>query len=121
MILRVGLSVAAVLLVVAPSAGAVADTTPPSTPTNLREIGVFAGRQVLGWDAATDNSGSVNHYRVMVNGAQAYRPRVPSVTVDDLVKYQHVFPGHTYTIAVQAVDSAGNRSGSSNSLQVTVG
>jgi len=75
---------------------------------------------VLGWDASTDNSGSINHYRVMVNGAQAYRPRVTSVKVDDLVKFLHVFPGHTYTITIQAVDSAGNRSGSSNSLQVTV-
>jgi chitinase len=118
--MRVGLCAVAILVAVAPSVGAVADTTPPSTPGNLREVGLFAGRQVLGWDASTDNSGGVNHYRVLVNGAQAYRPRVTTVKVDDLVKFCHVLPGHTYTIAVQAVDSAGNRSGPSNSLQVTV-
>jgi hypothetical protein len=120
MMMRLGLAIVGVLLVLTPSAWAVTDTTPPSTPANLREVGVFAGRQVLGWDASNDNSGSISHYRVMVNGVQAYRPRVTSVKVDDLVRFCHVLPGHSYTIAIQAVDAAGNRSASSDSLQVTV-
>jgi fibronectin type III domain protein len=119
MMTRLGLTAAAVLLLTAPSAWAVPDNTAPTVPTNLRVLGAFAGRQVLGWDASTDDTG-INHYRVMVNGAQAYRPRVTNVRVDDLVRYDHVLPGHTYTIAIQAVDSAGNRSASSAPLQVTV-
>lgn len=117
--LRVGVAVPALLLIMAPTAWA-ADTTPPSVPTNLHTIGTFASWPVLGWDASTDDSGVVDHYRVMVNGSQAYRPQTTSVRIDDLVRYDHVFPGHTYTIAIQAVDRAGNRSASSSSIEVTV-
>lgn len=119
-IMRLGLAVGAGLLLFAPNVLAATDTTPPSVPRNFREIGAFAGRQVLGWDASTDNSGSINHYSVLVNGSQAYRPRTTSVTIDDLVRYCHVSPGHTYTVAVQAIDPSGNHSASSTPLQVMV-
>ncbi|WP_132122869.1 fibronectin type III domain-containing protein [Actinocrispum wychmicini] len=118
--MRLGLVVGAGLLLFSPNVLAATDTTPPSAPQNFRQIGSFAGRQVLGWDASTDNSGSINHYSVLVNGSQAYRPRTTSVNVDDLVRYCHALPGRTYTIAVQAVDPSGNHSASSAPLQVMV-
>jgi hypothetical protein len=120
MVMRMGLTVVALVVGMATPAVAAVDHTPPSVPQNFREIGVFAGRQVLGWDASTDDSGSVNHYSVQVDGAQAYRPRVTTVRIDDLVQFCHMYPGHTYRVAVQAVDAAGNHSASSASLQVTV-
>jgi hypothetical protein len=118
--IRIGVAALAVFLIAAPSAVAATDTVAPSAPANLRAIGAFAGQPVLAWDASTDNSGVISNYRVMINGAQAYRPRVTTVKVDDLVRYCHVMPGQTYTIAIQAVDPSGNRSASSNSMQVTV-
>jgi hypothetical protein len=120
MVLRLGLTVVALVVGMATPAVAAVDHTPPSVPQNFREVGVFAGRQVLGWDTSTDDSGSVNHYSVQVDGSQAYRPRNTNVRVDDLVRFCHMFPGHTYQVAVQAVDAAGNHSASSTSLQVTV-
>lgn len=116
---RIAMAVSALLLLTAPVAWA-ADTTPPSVPTNLHEVSTFSGRPVLDWDASTDDSGTISYYRVMVDGAQAYKPQTNSVQVDDLVKYDHVFPGHTYAVAIQAVDPAGNRSVSSASIELTV-
>nr|WP_083467243.1 fibronectin type III domain-containing protein [Kibdelosporangium sp. MJ126-NF4]CEL22340.1 hypothetical protein [Kibdelosporangium sp. MJ126-NF4]CTQ89195.1 hypothetical protein [Kibdelosporangium sp. MJ126-NF4] len=110
---------AAGMLALAPQAWA-ADTDPPTAPANLRVVGTSGGQPVLEWDASADQEGTISHYRVQVDGAQAYRPRVTSVKVYDLVRFCHVFAGHTYTINVQAVDTAGNRSGPSNSMRVTV-
>ena len=118
--IRVGVAVATILLIAAPSAYAATDTVAPSAPANLREAAAKASGQVLTWDASTDNSGVISYYRVLVNGAQAYRPRETSVSLDDLVRYQHVLPGQTYTVAIQAVDPSGNRSASSNSMRVTI-
>ncbi|MEV4317393.1 fibronectin type III domain-containing protein [Actinocrispum sp. NPDC049592] len=112
MMKRVGMIVAGVLLLFTQNAWAAGPA-----PSNLRQTGVFAGQPVLGWDAP---AAVVSYYRVLVDGSQAYRPRVPSVKVDDLVKYCHVLRGHTYSISVQAVDPTGARSETSESLQVTV-
>jgi chitinase len=96
------------------------DTTPPSAPTNLRQIGTYAGQPVLGWDASTDDSGSIDHYSILANGTQIYRPHGLSVRVSDLVTYCHLIPGQTYTITVKAVDAASNKSAPSNALNITI-
>ena len=40
------------------------DTTPPSTPTNLRVVAATDDSLTLAWNASTDNSGSIHHYVV---------------------------------------------------------
>lgn len=104
----------------AAAASSADDITAPTTPTNLRQTGVYRGQVALGWNPSSDDSGKINHYSVLVGGSQVYRPRDPAVRVFDLVQFCHLLPGHAYTVTVEAVDSSGNRSGPSAPLQVTV-
>jgi hypothetical protein len=122
------------LLMAAPLAGAVVmaepaavaspasagwDTTPPSAPTNLRQIGMFGGQVVLGWNAATDDSNTIR-YSLRADGGQIYRPSTTSVRVSDLVRFCHLLRGHTYAMTIQAVDPSLNRSAPTAPLQVTI-
>jgi chitinase len=104
----------------ASTASAGSDTTPPSTPTNLRQIGMFGGQVVLGWDAATDNSQTIRHYWVRADGGQIYRPSTTSVRVSDLVRFCHLLRGHTYAMSIQAVDPSLNRSAPTAPIRVTI-
>jgi hypothetical protein len=94
------------------------DTTAPTVPTNLRQIGVYLDQPIIGWDASSDDSGQINYYSVLANGTQIYRPRAASVRVLDLVRFCHLIPGRTYTITIKAVDSSGNKSAASAPIQV---
>jgi hypothetical protein len=83
--------------------GLVPDTLPPAQPQGL--AGRFVhGQLSLSWKPATDNSGSVAGYRILVDGTQL--TAVDGETQDALV---HTFHPTAQTVyRVQAVDAAGN-------------
>ena len=81
-----------------------ADTTPPTTPTNL---GAGTGTQTsisLTWAASSDNVGVVG-YGVYSGGVSVGSTGGTSYTVTGLAC------GTSYSLAVDAFDAAGNRSG----------
>ena len=92
-----------------------ADTTAPSVPQNL--TAVLSGGTIaeLRWSPSTDNTGGsgVAGYRVTRNGVYRYTLLNPFDSDSNL-------PVGTYTYTVSAVDAAGNVSGESNSVSVTV-
>lgn len=121
----IGTCLIAGLTLAVPAAGAATpstDTTPPSVPQNLRPAGsdLPGSDTVVTWDASTDNSGSVAHYWVLVDGAQRARPAGTSYDIQTLLVLTRISRG-THTITVQAVDRALNRSAPSNAVLVTVG
>jgi len=79
------------------------DTQAPSTPGLLRTTGATQTSVSLAWDASTDNVG-VSGYGVYRNGAGVATTTTTSSTVSGLAC------GTTYTFAVDAYDTAGNRS-----------
>jgi len=94
----------------------VADTEPPTTPTNLR----VSEQQFLyidvEWDASTDNVG-VTGYKVYINNGA-------TISVEDSTNTTHritgLLPGEKRSVFVRAYDAAGNYSGQSNSISVTL-
>jgi hypothetical protein len=96
------------------------DTAAPTVPGNPRQMDTYNGQPVLGWSAASDDSGKIDHYSVLIDGAQAYRPRAATVRVSDLVAYCHVSQGQTYTVTIKAVDRAGNASPASAPMTLKV-
>jgi chitinase len=119
-----GVSLAAVALLAAglPAQAATdgtTDTTAPSVPQNLRDTARTGGNAVLTWDAATDDSGAIYHYWVLVDGQQRARPAGTTYSIQTLVNLCRITPG-PHQITVQAVDRALNRSGPSNAIRVVV-
>lgn len=88
------------------------DTTPPSTPTNLKSTGTTANTVSLSWTASTDNVGVAGYY-VYSSGNQVGQTTTTSDTVDGLA------PQTRYTFTVKAYDAAGNLSTASNPVTVT--
>ncbi|GGL15608.1 hypothetical protein GCM10014719_17100 [Planomonospora parontospora subsp. antibiotica] len=88
------------------------DTEEPSVPGNLRAGTVTADTVELTWNASTDN--------VKVTGYEVYRGGTLVATVTGT---GHTDTGLTpetgYAYTVRARDAAGNRSGSSNEIEVT--
>src|SRR5579862_567613 len=80
------------------------DTTPPSTPTNLTETGSTGTSISLSWTASTDNVG-VTGYDLYENGSSTGTTASTSATFSGLTC------GTSYTLAVDAFDAAGNKSG----------
>jgi hypothetical protein len=116
----IGIGVLALGLAAGIPASADTDTIPPSVPQNLRTVPAFAGDETVRWDASTDNSGSVYHYWVLVDGTQKARPVAPSYDLRTLIQLSRgVLPG-THTVTVLAVDRALNRSGQSNPILVDI-
>ncbi|MEU6713037.1 fibronectin type III domain-containing protein [Nonomuraea sp. NPDC046802] len=79
------------------------DTTPPSTPPNLRTTSVSGGNVSVAWDAATDNVG-VTGYGVYLDGSKQG---------GDQTGLTYSFSGLSLTshlVEVDAVDADGNRS-----------
>lgn len=87
------------------------DTTAPSTPANLTAT-LSGSTADLAWSASTDNVG--------VTGYQVTRNGVVILTVLNTFYNDTNLSSGTYTYTVAAVDDAGNVSGSSNSVLVTV-
>ena len=103
----------------APAAGAATDSTPPSVPQNLRSTPAFAGDATVRWDAATDDSGTIFYYWVIVDGQRRAKPVATTYDLRTLVNLCRIQPG-THTVTVQAVDRSFNRSALSNAIQVDV-
>src|SRR6267154_2969482 len=91
---------------------ALADTTPPTTPTGL--TGAVAGTTAanLSWSASTDNVG-VTGYIVRRNGVQVATPATTSFADTGLSV-------GTYSYTVAARDAAGNVSANSASASVAL-
>ncbi len=96
-----------------PSEGGVADTIPPSAPTNLVATAVTPTSVALAWQPATDNVG-IDHYEVRRDGI-AIGTTASATTFLDV----DVSRNQTLTYTVVAVDAAGNVSAPSNALVIT--
>ena len=88
------------------------DTAPPSAPTNLTATTTSLGQINLNWSASTDNV-SVAGYRVFRNGAQI--ATVSTLSYTDTTAVANT----TYSYYVNAFDSTGNTSASSNTTMIT--
>ncbi|MEU4513185.1 fibronectin type III domain-containing protein [Nonomuraea wenchangensis] len=87
------------------------DSTPPSTPSNLRTTSVSGGNLSVAWDAATDNV-AVTGYGIYLDGQKQGA---------DQTGLTYAFTGLSLTshlIEVDAVDADGNRSAVKASLTV---
>lgn len=97
----------------------VADTTPPSAPTNLTAVSTTKRQATLNWNAATDNVG-VTGYTIWRAAAQggpySQVAAVTSLTYSD----GGLRSGSTYFYYVTASDAAGNVSAATNTTSVTV-
>ena len=78
----------------------VADTTPPSLPSN-QQVSTTQTTILMTWGAATDNV-AVAGYRAYRNGA------VAGTTTNLSYTYSGLACGTTYTVALEAYDAAGN-------------
>jgi chitodextrinase len=112
------ISLAATLLpeVLSNTASAAADRTPPTTPTNLRVLNTTSFSVSLSWNASTDNSGNFS-YRI--RHSWGYEVTVPK-TQTSFIWTSNLEAARSYSFFVYAVDSAGNKSRSSNTVSVTL-
>jgi chitodextrinase len=113
--MKLSLACCAVLLafaVLAPSAsaGPRRDTTPPSTPTNVRVVAVTEDTITIAWNASTDNSGKIHAY---IAGGIYHPGNSTTKTFTGLV------PNWTQTYRVQAMDPSGNLSPLSEPVTAT--
>jgi chitodextrinase len=84
---------------VAPAAAAPRDSTPPSTPTNLRATQITHTTVTLAWNPSTDNVG--------VQGYAAWAPGLPVVRVPAAqlsATFTGLHPNTSYEFQVQAWD-----------------
>ncbi|WP_246280797.1 glycosyl hydrolase [Cellulomonas humilata] len=91
------------------------DTTAPSVPAGLSASGTTASSTNLSWSASTDNTGGsgVSGYEVLRNGTVVGTATGTTFTATGLAA------SSTYQFTVRALDGAGNRSASSNTVSVT--
>ncbi len=89
-----------------------ADTTSPTTPTNLLATAVSSSQINLSWTASTDNVGVVGYH--------IYRNSVEIATIT-ATSYQNtgLTPSISYTYEVSAYDAAGNGSFASTPVTAT--
>lgn len=95
------------------SGGGGGDTEAPTAPANLRSTGQTPSSATLAWDASSDNVG-VTGYDVYVGDNQLSVGTVTTVTVPGLSA------NTTHSFTVVARDAAGNVSGASDSVSVTL-
>ena len=89
------------------------DTTPPSVPTGLSATFVNSGEIDLAWSASTDDV-AVTGYNILRNGTAIGTSTTPAYAD------KTVSPGGSYTYTVDAYDAAGNVSGHSQGVAVTI-
>ena len=87
------------------------DNTPPSVPSNIQTTNIFSNRLLLTWTASTDDA-AVQGYNVYLNNVLVRTVINPAVELTGLTQYTQ------YTIDVQAVDTAKNRSARSAAFVV---
>ena len=93
---------------------AVADTTPPSTPTQLHVISVTSTSVSLQWKASSDRKGSgLAGYDIFENGS------VVASTANTKFIVTGLAPSTTFQFAVRARDNSGNVSALSNTVSAT--
>ena len=90
------------------------DSTPPTTPTDLRVADTTRTSITLAWNASTDNSGVFSYVVKQDNLSWT----VPSQSQTSYT-LTWLSPGRTYTFYVYAVDRALNTSGNSNTVVAT--
>jgi chitodextrinase len=90
-----------------------ADTQAPTAPANLAGTAASSTRVNLTWNASTDNVG-VTAYEVYRNGLLLAGPGNVTSFADTTA-----VASTAYQYTVRAVDAAGNRSGASNTVNVT--
>lgn len=98
--------------VTVPAAPPPSDTTAPTVPGDFAVALRGTNNTELTWTASTDDTG-VTGYRVTRNGTVITTVLNPSYGDTSL-------PAGTYTYSVAAIDAAGNVSGSTDSISVTV-
>ena len=108
------LVISLVLIGAAPAGKKPTDKTPPTTPTNLRITASGPASISLAWNASTDNSGNW-WYCVRRDGLGCFRVNPPQTTFSN----PKLLPNTTFNYSVIAIDAAGNRSGSSNTVSYT--
>jgi chitodextrinase len=91
------------------------DNQPPSIPANLRTTNITSSAVDLAWNASTDNVG-VTSYTIYRDGSLLTSVNGSTTTYQDGT----VATGASYTYTVEAFDAAGNGSGQSASLPVTI-
>ncbi|MFA9390814.1 MAG: fibronectin type III domain-containing protein [Prolixibacteraceae bacterium] len=89
-----------------------ADTTAPTSPTNLKANDVTASSISLSWDASSDDTG-VAEYMVYLFG------ELTETTTSTAVELSELNAETTYAISVKAKDAAGNISNESSTLYAT--
>jgi chitodextrinase len=89
-----------------------ADTTAPTVPGSLAATGVTASSITLSWSASTDNVGMAGYGRYQ-NGTLLSSGAATSFTFVGLAC------GTSYTLAVDAYDTAGNRSAKASATAAT--
>lgn len=96
------------------SAGAKADKTAPTTPTNLVVTAITENTVSLRWNPSTDNSGKFS-YRVKVNSLNSSSSVLETVSqTQTTYAVQYLVPFGSYSFAIYAIDGSGNRSSDSN-------
>ncbi len=96
------------------STAACPDTQAPSTPTGLTVSAATRTSITIAWNSSTDNI-AVSGYTIYVNLVATAQSTLTSSTLSGLVC------GTSYTVAVDAFDSAGNRSGQATMITTTAG
>ncbi len=89
------------------------DSTPPTTPLNLRAINILTTQIDLAWDSSVDDSYIIG-YELYRNGQ--FLALLGSTTIAH--SDTGLTPNTTYTYTVQAIDAVENRSASSTPLVV---
>ena len=92
---------------------AVPDTTAPTTPTGLVATAISSARIGLSWSTSTDN--------VAVTGYRIYRNGVFLATLGNVITYESagLTASTAYSYNVDAIDAAGNASGTSTAASAT--
>lgn len=90
------------------------DRVPPTAPTNLMVTAITSHSVSLTWGPSTDNSGRFSYIICCAGTTVTVGQAVTSHTLEGLAS------GATYTLRVHAKDAAGNLSGSSNTVTVTL-
>jgi hypothetical protein len=118
-------SVALALVVLIPAAAFGArDRRPPTAPTNLRVASAGLGAYTIpvAWNPSTDDSGQLSYLLALIDGYATLSASVPKTqTAFTWGLTGHALkPGKTYKLYLWAIDAAGNRSGISNQITVTL-
>ncbi len=92
--------------------GDLADTTIPTTPTNLSATPVSASQINLSWSTSTDNI-AVTGYAIFRDGSEL------ATTTNNNFSNTGLNASTTYSYTVKAFDAAGNRSASSTAVSAT--